>query len=81
MAVRFDEIVFRNDNGIDVLLTIEAPVGHTVVSEHPVPRHSEYRVQPGVDNCESVRLVARAHVIGSINGSLAARTEKGAQAA
>ena len=36
MAVRFDEIIFQNDNGVDVLLTVEAPVGKTVVRNHPV---------------------------------------------
>jgi hypothetical protein len=60
VAVKFDEIVFQNDNGIDVWLTVEAPVGQTVVREHPVPANQAYRVAPGTDNCSSALLVARA---------------------
>jgi hypothetical protein len=53
MAVHFDEVAFQNDNGIEVLVTIEAPVGQIVVKDHPVPANSTYRVQPGVDDCAS----------------------------
>ena len=59
MSVRLEEIVFRNNNGVEVLLTIEAPVGHTVVQQHPVGPNATYRVQPGVDGCADVLLVAK----------------------
>ncbi len=60
MAVKFEEIVFHNENGIAVSLTVEAPVGQVVVREHEVPGKSTYRVQPGVDYCASALVAARA---------------------
>jgi len=60
MSVKLEEVVFQNDNGIEVSLTVEAPVGHTVVDQHPVEANATYRVQPGVENCTSILLVAKA---------------------
>ena len=60
MAVRFEEIVFQNENGISVSLTLEAPVGRTVVKDHPVSEGQTYKVAPGVDNCSSALCIARA---------------------
>jgi hypothetical protein len=60
MSVHFDEIVFQNDNGAEISLTIEAPAGNAVVREHPVPANSTYRVRPGVDNCATALCEAAA---------------------
>jgi hypothetical protein len=62
MPVRFDEITFHNESGIQVALTIEAPIGSRIVESHPVAAQSEYRVSPGVDDCKSALLeVVAAH--------------------
>lgn len=66
MAVGLREIVFSNHNNIDVSLTIEAPEGHRVVTEHPVPAKSVYRVSPGVENCASVSLAVANTVHGVV---------------
>jgi hypothetical protein len=59
MPVRFDEIVFRNANNIDVELTIETPIGKVLVQSHPVAKDSTYMVQPGRNDCASVLFEVR----------------------
>ena len=60
MAVKFEEIVFQNENSVPVTVTIEAPPGHIVVRQHPVGENSSYQVEPGVHDCSAVLFVAQA---------------------
>lgn len=58
MSVPFRELEFRNNNGIAVNLTVQAPVGTTVYGPTSVGSMSTVNVNPNVNNCPSVLLIA-----------------------
>jgi len=71
MAVRFEEIVFHNESGIDMSVTIEAPIGEVVVTDHPVGANSSYAVRPGKADCRSALLEVNAPHHGVVRQSFA----------
>jgi hypothetical protein len=58
MAVTFATVTFQNNNNIEILLTIEAPIGKSLVVRHPVGPNQTASIRVGRDNCDSVALVA-----------------------
>jgi hypothetical protein len=71
MSVRFSEIQFRNNNNIDISLTIEAPIGTIVAGPLTVPANSSKTGNPNVDNCMSVRLTASDSTHGPFSQTFA----------
>lgn len=59
MGVVFREFSFRNDNGIDVAVTLEAPLGTQVVAMRVGPGKTEVR-QLEVENASTARITAAA---------------------
>src|SRR5688572_20246885 len=71
MAVQFREVLFRNDNNIDVTLTVEAPIGTTVSGPQTVPAQTNVTVTPNVRNCSSVRFIAADPTHGEVRQTFA----------
>ena len=58
MSVKFNEVVFRNNTGLEVTLTIEAPSGTVVTRPQNVGANSTATVPLNIDNCASARIIA-----------------------
>jgi hypothetical protein len=108
MAVKLKEVVFHNNNSLEVQLTVEVRKGKPI--EHTVSGNSTFRLEPGIENCTSVLLTVRDethhgtvqqtfsvspstgqpiyiahleayHTVGSIGGTIRARTDGDAKTA
>ena len=55
--VTFLNVIFQNDSGIGLPLTIEAPVGTKVHGPEVVPANSKVTINIKRDNCLSTRLI------------------------
>lgn len=58
MSVHFSDVKFTNSNNIAVDLEVEAPIGNLVAGPTTVPPKGSITLNPGVQDCLSVRLRA-----------------------